>query len=32
LQLSGSTLIRDNGMPDVTNWAARELPVGEPPN
>ena len=32
LRLSSSTLIRDSGLPDPQNWAARETPVAELPN
>ncbi len=32
LRLSGSTLIRDSGLTDEVNLAAREIPVGELPN
>ena len=32
LRLNGSTLIRDDGQPDVANWSAREPQVGDLPN
>jgi transglutaminase-like putative cysteine protease len=32
LRLSGSTLIRDSGLTDEVNWAARENVVGDLPN
>jgi transglutaminase-like putative cysteine protease len=31
LRLSGSTLIRDSGLPDEVNWSARENTVGDLP-
>jgi transglutaminase-like putative cysteine protease len=31
LKLSGSTLIRDSGVPDEVNWSAREHAVGDLP-
>ncbi len=32
LKLSSSTLIQDSGQPDVVNYSAREMPVGDLPN
>lgn len=32
LRLSGSTLIRDSGLPDEVNWSAREHTVGDLPD
>jgi transglutaminase-like putative cysteine protease len=32
LRLFSSTLIQDSGLPDETNWSAREMPVGELPH
>ena len=32
LRLFSSTLIQDSGLPDETDWSARELPVADLPN